>query len=254
MTASAIYRGRVRHRRRGAVEHAFEHSIWHLLLDLDELPTVARALPFFGHNRFNLMSFDDRDHFGPEPLPVRAKLAAWFERQGLEAPTGPIRLLTGPRFFGWGFNPVSFFYCWHQDRLRWVVAEVSNTFGESCCYLLEAEPGARVVCAEAAKVFHVSPFQPVAGDYRFRLSAPGERLTVHIDLVRDGERVFDATLSEERRPLTRASLLAAFLRHPHQTARVLALIHWQAARLWLKRAPFFTKPEPPVAAWRTHHG
>lgn len=252
MTGSALYRGRIRHRRLAEVEHAFEHSIWHVLLDLDEIPALARSIRFFAHNRFNVVAFDDRDHLGPGPEPVRDKLAKWFHRAGLEAPDGRIQLLTGLRHLGWGFNPVSFYFCHHGDLLRWVLAEVNNTFGETCCYLLRAAPDRQVIGDEVEKIFHVSPFQPVAGRYRFRVTRPAEHLSIHIDLERNGRRVFDATLTEERRPLDSKELLRAVLRHPHQTVRILALIHLQAARLWLKRAPFFTKPEPPPAAWRTH--
>jgi DUF1365 family protein len=94
----------------------------------------------------------------------------------------------------------------------------------------------------------------MAGSYRFRISPPGDRLTVHIDLLREHERVFDATLTEQRRPLTAKNLLSTVIRHPHQTAATLTLIHYQALRLWLKRASFFSKPAPPAGAWRTRHG
>ena len=100
----------------------------------------------------------------------------------------------------------------------------------------------------------MSPFQPVDGRYRFRVTAPGPRLTAHIDVIRDGERVFDTTLTEGRRPLTGSTLVRTVARHPHTGLRTLALIHFQALRLWLKRAPFFSKPDPPVGAWRTRNG
>ena len=257
MTSSALYHGRVRHRRLCQAEHSFSYRMWHVLLDLDEVPELARQIPWFSHNRFNLVSFDDRDHMGPQRQPVRQKLAAWFAAQNLELPPGRVQLLTGLRHLGWSFDPVSFYYCFDPDEiLRWVVAEVNNTFGETLCYLLRpsSESSTAVVCHEASKQLHVSPFQPVAGSYRFRVTTPGDRLTVHIDLIRDRERVFDATLSEQRCPLTAWSLLSTLVRHPHQTAVTLALIHYQALRLWLKRAPFFSQPVPPDGAWRTRHG
>jgi len=253
MNGSALYEGWVRHRRRGEVDNAFTYRMWHVLLDLDEIPALARSIPFFGFNRFNLVGFDDRDHMGPSPRPVRDKLAEWFRARGAELPPGRVLLLTGLRHLGWSFDPVSFYYCYDdRDVLAWVVAEVNNTFGETYCYLLRApESNAAVVHDETEKSFHVSPFQPMAGSYRFRVTPPGDRLNVHIDVVRHGEAVFDATLSEERRPLKARSLLSTILRHPHQTAMTLFLIHYQAVRLWLKRAPFFSKPAPPAGAWRT---
>ena len=253
MNHSALYEGWVRHRRRGEVDNAFTYRMWHVLLDLDEIPKLARSIPFFGFNRFNLVGFDDRDHMGPSPRPVRDKLAEWFRARGAELPSGRVLLLTGLRHLGWSFDPVSFYYCYDQrDVLVWVVAEVNNTFGETYCYLLRTpEPSSAVVKEETEKSFHVSPFQPMAGTYRFRVTPPEDRLTVHIDVLRSGKPVFDATLSEERRPLNARSLLSTILRHPHQTAMTLFLIHYQAIRLWLKRAPFFSKPAPPAGAWRT---
>jgi hypothetical protein len=253
VTASALYLGRVRHRRASEPVREFAYPVWHALLDLDELPELDRRLRWFSHNRLNLTGFDDRDHMGPEVSPVRSKLAQWLAGRGVAGELGAVSLLTHLRVAGGVFNPVSFYFC--RDRegaLRHVVAEVNNTFGDTCCYLLEAE-GA-TVRAEAGKVFHVSPFQPVAGAYRFTISEPGDRFTARIDLLRDGRRVLDANLTSERRELTSGGLLRTVLRHPHHGLRTLALIHYQALRLWLGRAPFFPRPEPPAEAWRTRHG
>ena len=252
---NALYVGRLRHRRYGQPEHAFSYGVWHVLLDLEHLATTCRRIPFLSHNRFNLLSFDDRDHMRPERAPVRDKLEHWLRGLGLEPPAGAVLLLTGLRHLGSGFNPVSFYFCHDADgALDHVVAEVNNTFGETLCYLLDPGGGQRVVRHREPKRFHVSPFQPTAGEYRFRITAPAERLTVHIDLLRDGERVFDATLSSRRRPLTPRSLLAATARHGHLSALTIARIHWQALRLWLKGATFHSKPEMPATAWRTRHG
>lgn len=255
MTSSALYVGRVRHRRTGDVEHAFEYSMWHALLDVDELPELDRRLRWFSHNRFNLTGFDDRDHLRPERRPVRDKVEDFLHARGRQPASGPIRLLTQLRVLGSVFNPVSFVFCHRPDGdLEHVIAQVNNTFGETHCYLLEADDGRRVVSDDVDKVFHVSPFQPVAGHYRFRITEPGPRITVHIDVLRDGRRPFDATLSAVRRPLDDRALFATVIRHPHVAMRTLGAIHWQAARLWLKRAPFFPKPTPPPDSWRTRHG
>jgi uncharacterized protein len=251
---SALYLGRVRHRRAGSPARAFTYPVWQVLVDLDEVSELSARIPFLSLNRFNLVSFDDRDHLRPVRRPVREKLDRWLLEQGAEPARGPVRLLTTLRTLGAVFNPVSFFFCHKPDGgLRWVVAEVNNTFGETACYLL---PGADVgvVRHEVAKTFHVSPFQPVSGCYRFRVTPPGERLTVHIDLMRDGERVFDATLSARRRPLDARNLAAAIARDPLGPLRTLVLIHWQALRLVARRAKLFRKPDLPSHAWRTRHG
>jgi DUF1365 family protein len=257
VVTSALYVGRVRHRRSDGPRHRFTYPVWYAHLDLDELPGLARRTLGLSHNRCNLVGFDDRDHMGPERRPVRAKLARWFVGQGLEPPGGRVTLLTHLRLLGHVFNPVSFFFC-HDPagQLRWVVAEVNNTFGETYCYLLDASATAEggTVRDEAPKVFHVSPFQPVTGRYRFHVRPPAERVTAHIEVERSGRLVFDATLHARRRPLTAGSLLRTVARHPHTGLRTLGLIHLQALRLWLKRAPFHPRPEPPPAAWRTRHG
>lgn len=251
---SALYAGRIRHRRFGGPEHRFSYPVWYLLVDLDELDLLDRRLRGFGVNRWAPVGFDDRDHMGPEARPLRAKLAAWFALQKEEAPAGRVLLLASPRVLGRVFNPISLYFCHdREDRLSWVVAEVNNTFGEAACYLLPAQ-GAGVVRHEAEKAFHVSPFQPVRGSYRFRVTPPGERLAVHIDVLRDGGRAFDATLTAVRLPLTAGALAARVARHPFNAARTVGLIHWQALRLWLKKAPFFAKPDLPSHAWRTRNG
>jgi DUF1365 family protein len=237
----------------GGPEHEFEYPVWYALVDLDDLERLDRDLRFFSHNRFNLTGFDDRDHMGPEPKPVREKLQSWLRHRGVTYELGRIQLLTHLRLLGHVFNPVSFYFIRDtEQRLLNAVAEVNNTFGETYCYLLDAD-GSHVR-HEAAKVFHVSPFQPVDGRYRFRINQPGKRLTAHIDVLRDDQRVFDSTLSVVRRELNSSSLIRTVARHPHLGLWTLALIHYQAVRLWLKKAPFFSKPEAPAGAWRTRHG
>jgi DUF1365 family protein len=237
----------------GGPAHEFTYPVWHAMLDLDEVPAVALRTRGFSHNRLNITSFDDRDHMGPTTEPVRAKLERWLESCGATSAFNSVALLTHLRLFGHVFNPVSFYFCRDgEDRLQHVVAEVNNTFGETYCYLLAADDHG--VHQETDKVFHVSPFQPVDGRYRFQIMMPGPRMSAHIDVLRDGEKVFDTTLTLVRRPLTSASLLTTVLRYPHTGLRTLALIHFQALRLWIKRAPFFSKPEPPGGAWRTRHG
>jgi DUF1365 family protein len=253
MSESALFLGRVRHRRMGVPEHEFDYPVWYALVDLDELQELDRGLRFFSHNRFNLTGFDDRDHMGPESKSVREKLEIWLRKRGVDYVLGRVQLLTHLRILGHVFNPVSFFFIRDaEERLRHAVAEVNNTFGETYCYLLDADgPHVR---HEEDKLFHVSPFQPVEGRYRFRITEPGKRMTAHIDVLRDGSRVFDTTLSVQRRKLDSSSLLKTVARHPHLGLWTLTLIHYQAARLWFKKAPFFSKPEAPAEAWRTRRG
>lgn len=250
---SALYAGTVQHRRREPEENDFRYGLYQLLLNLDELPELADRIPFFGHNRFNLTAFHDVDHFRPEERPVREKLARWLEERGRELPAGPVLLLTNARVLGYVFNPVSYYYCLDPDRrLRFVVAEVSNTFGERYAYLLDDSPGpGGAVISDRRKVFHVSPFMDVEGlGYRWTVGPPGEELTVHMDVVDGDETFFDATLRLERRPLDTGTLARALLRYPHTTARTIFRIHWQALKLWLRGVPVRTKPSPPADVLR----
>lgn len=254
--SSAIYTGTVRHRRQRPVANRFRYRVYQLLLDLDEVVAIARRIPFFSHNRFNLVSFYDRDHMGGADAPLRSKLARWLAARGLELGASRVMLLTNPRILGYVFNPVSYYYVFDErDELRFVVAEINNTFGETYCYLLDdlAPRGGRALVASRRKVFHVSPFIEIDGiDYDWIITPPEQRLTVHIDEFRAGDKFFDATLNLRRRPLTASRLAWALVRYPHMTARTIFLIHWQALKLWWRGAPFHRKPEPPPQAWRTN--
>jgi DUF1365 family protein len=248
--SSALYTGIVAHRRSSPNPHSFRYGVYYFLLNLDELEDVASNVTPLALNSMGLTSFHDADHFGSSARSVKLKLATWLQERGRELPGGPVLLLTNLRVFGYVFNPVSYYYCCDpKGRLAFVVAEVNNTFGETYCYLLDDfEPlGPRAVRARRTKVFHVSPFIEIDGiEYDWIFTAPSERLTVHIDEFRGGQKFFDATLQLKRKPLTTRSLMGAMASHPHTTAHTMARIHWQALKLWWKGAPFFSKPDPPV--------
>lgn len=261
-TSSALYVGALQHRRREPEENDFRYGVYQLLLNLDEIPELASRIPIFGHNGFNLTSFHDADHLWEEERPVRGKLARWLEERGRALPDGPVLLLTNARVLGYVFNPVSYFYCLDREgRVRFVVAEVSNTFGERYGYLLDGPapradrgadrgPGGAVI-AERKKLFHVSPFMDVEGlEYRWMVGLPGPELAVHIDVLDGGRKFFDATLRLERSPLETGTLARAMARHPHMTARTIFYIHWQALKLWARGVPVRSKPEPPEDALR----
>jgi len=235
---SALYTGTVMHARRSPHDHVFRYPVYMALLDLDELPTLDRRLPLFGWNRRAVTSFHDADH-----IDIHAILA----EHGVElGDGGSIQVLTNLRVLGYVFNPVSFWWCRRRDgSLACIVAEVSNTFGERLPYVLMpaagSESGGRSVF-ETDKRLHVSPFMPMDQAYTWWFSDPGEKLSVRMDVHEAGSRDFHATLTARRLPLTAASLRSVLVRYPLMPARVLGQIHWQAARLWLKRTPFYRKP------------
>lgn len=237
--------GQTWHRRQGALRHDFRHGVDYILID-PEAP--VRGLRLFSRNRANLLSLRDGDHGG---APGQGRGAAWLRdvlaQQGLEAPHR-LLLLTQPRVLGHVFNPVSFWLCHDAaGALRVVVAEVSNTFGERHAYLCHRDdlgPIGRRDRIMARKVFHVSPFQPLAGDYAFRFDIRPDRLSILIDYRAGAEGVL-AMLAGPRRPLTDAAILRAFIRRPFGSRRVLALIYWQALILRLRGAVWRSRPAPP---------
>lgn len=245
-TASAIYAGRVRHRRHSPVEHEFEYRHAMVLLDLAELPEVLDRHPLFSARRPAPARFCREDYFGDPTRPLDECVRELVEERTGARPAGPIRLLTTLRQLGHSFNPVSFFYCHAEDgSVEAVVAHVTNTpWGESHAYVLHREGDAAVMRDTMAKAFHVSPFIGMDGRYDWRVTEPGDRLSVHIDeRADDGTDVFDVTLSLERRELTRGAMTRMLAEFPASSLRVVALIYWNALRLKLKGAPYFRHPE-----------
>lgn len=248
--ASCIYEGWVAHRRFTPRPHDFRHSLHMLLLDLGELDEVFQGRWLWSTRRPAIVRWRREDYLGDPAIPLDQTVRDLAEPVLGVRPSGPIRLLTHPRYFGYGFNPVSFFYCWNRAEtgLEAIVAEVSNTpWGERHPYVLDLRtadvetPGS--LRWQFAKAFHVSPFMPMDLDYDWRFSVPGDSLSVHMENWRGGERIFDATMSMKRRPISAGSLASVLTRRPLMTAHVVAAIHWQAARLWMKRTPFHEHPQ-----------
>lgn len=240
-------RGQTYHARHGGPVNAFRYGVDYVLLEDAEAPVSGPRL--FSRNRGNVASVQDRDHGG---APGKGRGAMWVREvlmaEGLFVPGLRIGLLTQPRLLGHVFNPVSFWLCRDGGgALRAVVAEVTNTFGDRHSYLC-VRGGLEPIRAEdemlAKKVFHVSPFQDVAGEYRFRFDIGAKRVGIWID-YRNGKGGVLATLTGKRAPLTNGGLLRALLRRPFGSRRVLALIHWQALKLAIKGVKFRSRPQPP---------
>lgn len=231
---SAIYVGAVMHRRLSPRRHRFRYRGFWLLLDLDELDELAAKLRLFSSNRFNLFSFDDRDHGDGSSVPLRAQIEAQLGEAGIGWSGGTIRLLCMPRSLGHCFNPLSVYFCDHASgRPAAIIYQVHNTFGERHSYVLPARGLGRQLQA-CDKAFYVSPFMDMDLHYEFAVSMPGERLNLAIRLRQLGETVLVAAVAGERRRLDDRNLLRLFLTIPVQTLATVAAIHWQALRLWLK--------------------
>jgi uncharacterized protein len=242
---SRIYKGWVRHRRTAAGGNRFRYRLFMLYLDLAELPQLFDGVPLWSARRPAPAWFRRADYLGPAGRPldeaVRDLVAA---RLGVR-PRGPIRLLTHLRYFGYCMNPVSFYYCFDPagERIEAIVAEITNTpWGERHQYVLAAGGRRGPLRFEFAKEFHVSPFMPMQMQYHWAFGEPAERLVVHMQNLRDGARVFDATLALRAEPVTAGALARVLAAHPAMTLKVVAAIHWQALRLWWKRTPFHAHP------------
>ncbi|KPD12785.1 DUF1365 domain-containing protein [Phaeobacter sp. 11ANDIMAR09] len=231
------------HARRGSLKNAFRYGVDYVLTDLSE--GGARLM---SRNRFNLFSLQDRHHGGPRGA---GQGVSWFreelQKRGFPIAQAKLLLLTQPSFLWFHFNPVSFWIAEVDGAPRAFIAEVNNTFGHRHCYFCahsDFRPIKRTDQIEAEKLMHVSPFQQVKGTYRFNFDMTERAFNIRI-AYESGDQGVLATLNGLRRPLTTATLVGVALRRPLGAVRVVALIYWQALKLWSKGAPFLRKPKPP---------
>jgi DUF1365 family protein len=251
---SCLYECRVMHQRLKPARNRFEHGVFLLCLDLDELDSLGRSLRLFGRNRRKLYEFRDSDHLRfPTPGTagdVKTSLRAWLAAQGQGLPEDArVTLVTLTRVAGYIFNPVSFFFCQTATgEPLCAVAEVCNTFGELKPYLVPVDRTSTAAGAVSFRVvvtkrYYVSPFSALDLSFDFRLRLPGERLEIAVNDVLGDETHLVSTLAGDRRPLTDRQLLRLTLRYPLVTLRVIVLIHWHALRLWWKGLPWHRKTD-----------
>lgn len=243
---SSVYSGLVTHVRRTPVEHSFRYRHVLFSLDLDELPRAFEGRWLWSHESVNVVSFRRSDYYGDARVPLDVAVRARVRDVLGRAPAGPISLLTQPRFLGYVFNPVSFYYCYAADgtTLEAILAEITNTpWGERHDYVLDARQArAGTVSARFAKAFHVSPFLDMNYEYDWRFGALDEHLSVHMANWAHGAADFEVRLELERRPFDAPSLARALMQCPGLSLRAAAAIYWQALRLKWKGAPFHAHP------------
>jgi DUF1365 family protein len=216
-----------------------------LLLDLDETDSLSQRIRLFSTTRPAPVQFRRSDHWGNPSRPLKDAVQDLVQARTGARPMGPVRLLTQPRCWGIVFNPISIYYCYGPDgeSLQATVAEVTNTpWGERHCYVLPEDPNRRSCAATFSKALHVSPFMAMNQEYRWRSRPPGNTLAVHLESREHGETKFDATLSLRRQPLTSVALASCLAAYPFATAKVIAAIHWQALRLFVKGLPVYPHP------------
>ena len=249
---SALYRGAVVHHRTRPRRHRLTYRVFWLMLDLDELETVDRDLRLFSRNRFNLLSFRDRDHGDGSGRPLRAQMEAYLARLGVDIGGGAIRLVTMPRVLGYAFNPISLYYCHAPDgRLAAMVYEVTSTFGVRHSYVLAVPPedgAAGLIRQGCAKALYVSPFMDMDMAYAFRGAAPDERLALTVNGSDAEGLLISATMTGRRAALTDGAVLSAALALPLMTLKVVAAIHWEALKLLLKGVKLTRQPPPGAPA------
>lgn len=244
---SCIYEGRVSHTRQEPVRHRFDYRLFMMYVDLDELPTLFSRNWFWSVSKAALARFRRECHLGEGDL--KAAVQDLVLSQTGNRPSGPVRLLTNFAYFGYWFNPVSFYYCFADDgeTVEAIVVEVNNTpWGEQHCYVescRDIQGDSKAWRFEVAKKMHVSPFMPMNVSYTWVLKQPAEHLSVFMANRVAGNRAFKAMLSLERKEITSWSLARVLLRYPMQTIHIIFKIHWQALRLWLKGVPVIPHPD-----------
>ncbi len=255
-----LYAGKVMHQRMKPFGHRFEYKVFSLLLDLDQLGRVNRLSRLFSVNRFNIVSFAEADHIDTRISPVAKGIRAYADRlfctAGMERPKR-IELLAYPRVFGHAFNPISLYYAYDEaGALTGMIYEVRNTFGERHTYVCPVETGQLTGAGlrqTRTKIFHVSPFIEMGMRYDFRVRAPGEALQFRI-LESDGEGpLLAASFSGTATPLSTRALVLQLAKIPLLGFKIVAGIHFEAFRLWLKGAKFRRSPPPPEPASYVQH-
>jgi DUF1365 family protein len=246
---SCFYEGQVRHRRYSPRAHKFSYRLFYMFLDLDEIDAVFDKRWFWSVKRPAIAWFRRSDYLGDSKTPLKQAVLERIQQTTGKRPEGPVRLLTHLRYFGYVFNPVSFYYCYDKtdSYVETIVAEITNTpWGERHSYVLPVDDQMREkshMKFDLEKDFHISPFMPMDMKYDWRFTRPNELLTVHMNNYEEYTKVFDATLSLVRKPITAVNCARALTLFPLMTTKVIAGIYWEAFRLFLKRIPFHNHPE-----------
>jgi uncharacterized protein len=250
--AAVLYKGQVMHARMKPKAHRFSYGVYNLLIDIDRLEAADAQSAFFSVDRFNLLSFRPGDHGNGGTVPLGDQIRALLREAGLQDAPARITLICYPRVLGFVFNPISVYFASAADgRLTGVVYEVRNTFGDMHTYVAPvradelSEAGLRQV---RDKLFHVSPFMDMAMRYHFRMRPPGDDVAIRILETDAGGPILSASFYGKRKRLTTLSALTTFIGIPLMTLKVVAGIHFEAAKLWFKGIRFFTRPAPPPPA------
>ena len=239
---SSIYNGTVIHKRFKPKTHYFKYSVFSLLIDLSELETLDKKIKFFSFNKFNLISFFEKDHGSRDG----SSLIKWVKKNlyenNIQYNNITIKLLCYPRIFGYVFNPLSVFFIYdNNEKLISILYEVKNTFGEQHTYIFKVENDSKLFQHNCAKKFHVSPFIEMNCNYFFRILKPGEKISIIIDQYQKNEKILYASQDGSRANFNSKELLKSYLKHPLMTFKIISAIHYEAFKLWTKGVRFIKK-------------
>lgn len=245
---SRIYTGEVMHHRSSPVSHTLKYPHYFYAFDLDELDELNDKIRFFSRNRFNIVSLRDKDYLRGEG-DISGKIKVFLRESGVKDPVARIELITSARYFGYVFNPVSFYFCYRKDNtVAAVAAEVNNTFGEKHLYVLSRpfkNSDNKFFSFEHSKEFHVSPFNTLDGKYLFQFSKSMDQVEIRITLTRNNEKILIARLTGNSQPLTSGNLLKIITRYPLTILTVVPRIYKEAFKLFfLRKLSYVPKPNP----------
>ena len=239
---SYIYSGNVVHKRFKPKIHFFKYKVFSLLIDLSELELLDKNLKIFSYNKFNIVSFYDRDHGARDGSSIKEWVIDNLKRNNINNENIQIKLLCYPRIFGYVFNPLSVFYIYdNNSNLISVLYEVKNTFGEQHTYIFKTDIDQNLIQHTCKKKFHVSPFIEMDCTYFFRLLKPGKKISVIIDQNDKDGKILYASQDGVRSKINNANFVKSYLKHPLMTFKIILAIHFEAFKLWSKGIKFIKK-------------
>ena len=239
---SSIYNGTVIHKRFKPKIHYFKYKVFSLLIDLSELENLSKKIKFFSYNKFNLVSFYEKDHGNRDGSSLVSWVKKNLENNNINSENVKIKLLCYPRILGYVFNPLSVFYIYNIDeKLICILYEVKNTFGEQHTYIFKVDNDQNLYQHNCSKKFHVSPFIEMNCKYFFRLLKPGEKISVIIDQYQTDEKILYASQDGQRVDFNTKELIKSYLKHPLMTFKIILAIHFEAFKLWIKGIKFIKK-------------
>ena len=242
MINSCIYTGTVIHKRFKPKEHFFKYKVFSLFIDLSELEILSDKISFFSLNRFNLISFQEKDHGDRDGSCLVEWVKKNLKQNNINSENIKIKLLCYPRILGYVFNPLSIFFVYdNQEQLVSILYEVKNTFGEQHTYIFKVKDNTNLFQHSCTKKFHVSPFIEMNCNYFFRILKPGEKISVIIDQYQSNEKILYASQDGKRVNFNSKELIKSYLKHPFMTFKIISAIHYEAFKLWTKGIKFIKK-------------